>query len=59
MEKASLIARYLLALLLLVFGANKFFGFMPMPEFTPGSPQMNYMVGLYGVHIFRFWESFT
>ena len=52
MEKASLIAKYLLALLLLVFGVSKFVGFMPMPEYTPGSPQMNYMVGLSGVHIF-------
>ncbi len=52
MEKASLYARYLLALLLLVFGANKFIGFMPMPEYLPGSAQMTYMAGLSGVHIF-------
>ena len=52
MEKASLYARYLLALALLVFGLNKFIGFMPMPEYGPGSPQLNYMVGLSGVHIF-------
>jgi len=52
MEKASLYSRYLLALMLILFGANKFIGFMPMPEYAPGSPQMNYMVGLFGVHIF-------
>ena len=52
MEKASLFARYLLALAMLVFGLNKFIGFMPMPEYGPGSPQLNYMVGLSGVHIF-------
>lgn len=52
MEKVSLYARYLLALALLVFGLNKFIGFMPMPEYGPGSPQLNYMVGLSGVHIF-------
>ncbi len=28
----SMIARYLLGLAMLVFGANKFFGFMPNPE---------------------------
>ena len=52
MGKVSLIAKYLLALLLPVFGANKFVGFIPMPEYTPRSPQMNYVVGLSGVHIF-------
>lgn len=52
MEKASQIAKYLLALMLLVFGANKFVGFMPMPEYAPRSPQLNYMIGLSGVRIF-------
>ena len=52
MGKVSLIAKYLLALLLPVFGANKFVGFLPMPEYTPRSSQMNYVVGLSGVHIF-------
>jgi uncharacterized membrane protein YphA (DoxX/SURF4 family) len=31
-SKFTLIARLLLAVLLLVFGLNKFFGYMPMPE---------------------------
>ena len=52
MGNVSLIAKSLLALLLLVFGANKFVGFIPMPEYTPRSPRMNYVVGLSGVHIF-------
>ena len=52
MGKVSLIAKYLLALLLLVFGANKFVGFIPMPEYTPRSPRMNYVVDLSGVRIF-------
>ncbi|EDY84809.1 hypothetical protein VDG1235_4442 [Verrucomicrobiia bacterium DG1235] len=34
MSKVSLVARYLLALMMLVFGLNKFMGFMPMPELT-------------------------
>ncbi len=53
MEKASLYSRYILALLSLVFGANKFFYFMPMPAYAPGSPQMNYISGLSGVHLFE------
>ena len=32
-SKIVTIVRILLGLLLVVFGANKFFGFMPMPEF--------------------------
>ena len=52
MGKVSLIAKYLLALLLLVLGPNKFVGFITIPENTPRSPQMNYLVGLSGVHIF-------
>lgn len=32
MQKVQLVARYLLALMLLVFGLNKFLGFMEMPE---------------------------
>ncbi len=52
MEKVSLYARYLFALMLLVFGLNKFLGFMPMPEYPPGSAQMTYMAGISGVHIF-------
>ena len=51
MGKVSLIAKYLLALLLLVFGANKFVAFIPMPENTPRSPRMKDVVGLSGVHI--------
>jgi len=52
MEKVSLYARYLLALMLLIFGANKFFGFLEMPPYPPGSPEMTYMSGLSGVHLF-------
>lgn len=32
MNTLALIARYLLGLAMLIFGANKFFGFMPSPE---------------------------
>lgn len=32
MSKVTLAARYLLGLMMLVFGLNKFIGFMPMPE---------------------------
>jgi len=52
MEKTSRYARYLLALILLIFGINKFAGFMPMPEYAPGSAPMNYMIGLSGVNMF-------
>jgi len=52
MEKTTLIARYLLALMLLVFGLNKFLGFMSMPQYPPESSATAYMVGLSGVHIF-------
>ncbi len=52
MEKASLYSRYLLALMLLVFGINKFAHFMPMPEYSAGSAPLNYMIGISGVHIF-------
>ncbi len=53
MEKTSLYARYLLALALLIFGVNKFAHFMPMPEYAPGSPQLNYMIGISAVHLFQ------
>ena len=52
MNKTSLIARYLLALLLLVFGLNKFLGFMPPPEYAPDSAQATYMIGLSGTQLF-------
>ena len=35
MNKVTLIVRILLGVLLIVFGLNKFIGFMPMPEFSP------------------------
>jgi len=53
MAKVTLYSRYVLALLCLVFGANKFFYFMPMPEYLPGSGPMNYISGLSGVHLFE------
>ncbi len=34
MSKVALVARYLLALMMVVFGLNKFLGFMPMPALT-------------------------
>ncbi|MDQ8180886.1 hypothetical protein [Pelagicoccus sp. SDUM812005] len=34
MSKLTLAARYLLALMMLVFGLNKFLGFMPAPELS-------------------------
>ncbi len=34
MSKVTLVARYLLALMMAVFGLNKFLGFMPAPELT-------------------------
>jgi len=34
MNTIAMIARYLLGLAMLVFGANKFFNFMPAPELT-------------------------
>ncbi|MEM9159581.1 MAG: hypothetical protein AAGB46_11070 [Verrucomicrobiota bacterium] len=52
MAKISLIARYLIALLLLVFGLNKFLGFMPAPEYAPDSAAAAYMIGLSGTPIF-------
>lgn len=36
MSKVAIVARYLLAVLLIVFGLNKFFGFLPMPEAPSG-----------------------
>lgn len=44
MQKVTQIARYLLALMLLVFGLNKFFGFLSMPP-MPEAAQA-YMQGI-------------
>lgn len=52
MKKASLIARYLLAAMLLVFGLNKFLNFMPAPAYAPDSPPMDYMGALSQVSMF-------
>ena len=52
MKKTSLIARYLLALVLAIFGLNKFLHFMPMPSYADGSAALNYMIGLSGTPLF-------
>ena len=52
MKKASLFARYLLALMLLVFGLNKFLGFMPSPDYSTNPEAMAYMIGLSGAKLF-------
>lgn len=39
MQKAQLILRYLLGIALLVFGLNKFLGFMPPPELPQAAGQ--------------------
>lgn len=49
MEKVTLIARYLLALMLLVFGLNKFLGFMPMPP--PEGDALTYFQGINAVNM--------
>lgn len=35
MKKLTQISQYLLGALLILFGSNKFIGFMPLPEMTP------------------------
>lgn len=45
MKKVSLVARYLLALMMIVFGLNKFLGFMPMPELTGDAAAYMTVVG--------------
>lgn len=46
MKKLTLVSRYLMALILLVFGANKFLGFMPAPEMSGSADQlMSALVG--------------
>jgi|GEM_PF-2142311 len=52
MKKVSTIARYLLALVLLIFGLNKFLDFMPALEYSPTSAATAYMVGIGGVNMF-------
>jgi len=49
MEKTAQIARYLLALFLLVFGLNKFIGFMPMN--MPEGAAQTYFAGLATVNM--------
>jgi len=48
MNKFAQIVRYILALILIVFGANKipFLNFLPPPGFEPGSPPDLYFQGL-------------
>jgi len=45
MQKVTLVARYLLALMMLVFGLNKFIGFMPMPELSGFAAEFMGVVG--------------
>lgn len=52
MKKAVAIARYLLALILVIFGLNKFLNFLPPLNYEEGSAALAYIVGLSGVHIF-------
>lgn len=49
MSKISLVARYLLALMMVVFGLNKFLGFMPMPELT--GEAATFMIAIGGSYI--------
>jgi putative oxidoreductase len=49
MRIASLIARYLLALIFLVFGLNGFFHFIPMPP-TPDGPASSFMGAMFLTH---------
>ncbi len=56
MHKATIVVRYLLALILLVMGLNKFVGFLPMPEmpeaagaFMGALAESGYMLQLIGL----------
>ncbi|TVR49174.1 MAG: hypothetical protein EA425_12870 [Puniceicoccaceae bacterium] len=49
MKTVSLVARYLLALMLLVFGLNKFLGFMSMPP--PEGDALTYFQGIATVNM--------
>lgn len=49
MQKVTLIARYLLALMLLVFGLNKFLGFMEMPPMPEAAQAYLQAVGSTGI----------
>lgn len=46
MNTIAMIARYLLGLAMLIFGANKFFNFMPAPELTGDAA--SFMGALFG-----------
>ena len=46
--RVSMILRILLGLILVIFGVNKFAGFLEMPPFEEGSAAANYMGGLFG-----------
>ena len=46
MNKFAQIVRYILALIEIVFGLNKFLQFIPPPEFPEGSPPALYFQGL-------------
>ncbi len=51
MSKVSLIARYLLAVMMIVFGLNKFLFFLEMPE--PTGFAAEYMSVIAGSYIFK------
>ena len=53
MTKVFLVARYLLVLMLIVFGLNKFLGFLPDPGYLPLSKAFIYMGALGSVHMFQ------
>jgi uncharacterized membrane protein YphA (DoxX/SURF4 family) len=48
MKKVSLIARYLLGLIFVVFSLNFWLHFIPMPEMDPDSPASKFMGAMYG-----------
>lgn len=49
MSKITLVACYLLALMMILFGLNEFLGFMPMPELT--GEAATYMATIGGSYI--------
>lgn len=51
MDKAAMIARYLLGVIFFVFGLNGFLNFIPVPPMEPG-PAVSFMEGMMAVGYF-------
>lgn len=54
MKYAPVVLRVLLAIPMIVFGLNKFLGFIPMPTPEEGSQAAAFMMAMYGTYLAKF-----